>query len=169
MITPEQKPFIIRNARVSDSYAINKLCVESYEQFRSTIGETNWKRLRSSLSRTSELAQEGQLIVAEDLSDLLGVVLYVPLRQGGDGKVSALASLRSLAVSPLHRGRGVGRSLTEECINRARQDGADSIALTTAEMMTVARPMYQRMGFTMELELGERFGVTHARYVLRLK
>jgi ribosomal protein S18 acetylase RimI-like enzyme len=59
--------------------------------------------------------------------------------------------------------------LTRECIERARKDGADSIGLTTAEMMTVARPMYERMGFIKESDLGERFGVKHARYVLKLK
>jgi len=35
-------------------------------------------------------------------------------------------------------------------------------------MMTVARPMYERMGFIKEADLGERLGVKHARYVLQL-
>jgi len=35
--------------------------------------------------------------------------------------------------------------------------------------MRVAEPMYERMGFKKEAELGTRFGVKHARYVLILK
>ena len=74
-----------------------------------------------------------------------------------------------LAVSPLSRGVGIGKRLTQECIDRANRDGAEAIGLTTSEMMKVAQPMYERMGFKKEEELGKRFGVKHARYVLGLK
>lgn len=166
--TPEQNEVAVRNAEPSDAEAINQLCVEAYVEFRSIIGETNWKRLNETLSRASELAREGELIVAEAAAGILGVVLYIP---PDDDKAveSKSAWLQTLAVSPGHRGRGVGRSLAHECISRARRDGADSIALTTAEMMAVARPMYERMGFIKESDLGDRFGVKHARYVLKLK
>ena len=160
--------FIVRDARPSDAEAINHLCVKAYAEFRPVIGEPNWIRLRETLSRASSLTNEGELIVAEDGSGVLGVVLYIPHRHDNGGS-SKSAWLQTLAVSPLHRGKGIGRSLTRECIERARRDGADSIGLTTAEMMTVARPMYERLGFTKESDLGHRFGVTHARYVLRLE
>ena len=164
----EQRGFIVRDARPSDSEAINQLCVKAYAEFRPVVGEPNWKRLRATLSKASSLSNEGELIVAEDASGVLGIVLYIPPRQNKNRSPKS-AWLQTLAVSPAHRGKGVGRSLTGECIERARRDGADSIGLTTAEMMAVARPMYERLGFTKELDLGQRFGVPHARYVLRLK
>jgi ribosomal protein S18 acetylase RimI-like enzyme len=163
----EQRGFIVRDARLSDSEAINHLSVKAYAEFRAIIGEPNWIRLRETLSRASSLRNEGELIVAEDSSGVLGIVLYIPPRQD-QSEAPKSAWLQTLAVSPLHRGKGIGRSLTCECIERARRDGADSIGLTTAEMMTVARPMYERLGFTKESDLGHRFGVTHARYVLKL-
>jgi len=169
-VAAEPGEFIIRDARPSDSEAINQLCVEAYVEFRTAIGEPNWQRLRETLSRASDLSNEGELIVAEDSSGVLGVVLYLPHGRTSERNLSGrTAMMRTLAVSPLHRGKGIGRGLTRECIDRARKDGADAIALTTAEMMAVARPMYERMGFIKELELGERFGVKHARYVLRLE
>ena len=158
----------MRDARPSDSEAINHLCVNAYAEFRPVIGEPNWTRLRETLSRASSLSHQGELIVAEGASGVLGVVLYVPHRHDLSGSAQS-AWLQTLAVSPLHRGKGIGRSLTRECIERARRDGAESIGLTTAEMMTVARPMYERLGFTKESDLGQRFGVSHARYVLKLK
>lgn len=165
---PEPGGFIVRDARPSDSEAINQLCVEAYVEFRPTIGERNWQRLRETLSRASHLSNEGELIVAEDSSGILGVVLYIP--PAHDQRVrSRSAWLQTLAVAPLHRGKGIGRRLTRECIERARKDAADAIGLTTAEMMTVARPMYERMGFMKESDLGDKFGVKHARYILRLK
>ena len=155
--------FLIRNATMSDADTIDRLCVAAYEEFRPRVGEINWPRLRETLARTSELSREGELIVAEDSSGVLGVVLYVP-----PGRAKH-AWLRTLAVAPQQRGRGIGRRLTRECIDRARQDDAVAIELTTADMMTVALPMYQSMGFAKELELGNRFGVPHARYVLKLR
>ena len=35
-------------------------------------------------------------------------------------------------------------------------------------MMKVAEPMYQRMGFSKEADLGARYGVPHAGYKLTL-
>jgi ribosomal protein S18 acetylase RimI-like enzyme len=166
--TSEQNGFTVRSARPSDSDAINRLCVAAYAEFRPIIGEPNWEALRETLSRSSELANEGELIVAEDSSAVIGIVLYKP--PNNDQRVAPkYAWLQTLAVSPLHRGKGIGRRLTRECIDRALKDGADSIGLTTAEMMTVARPMYERLGFIKEADLGERFGVKHARYVLKLR
>ena len=162
-----QRGFIVRDAHRSDSEAINHLCVKAYAEFRPVIGEPNWKRLRETLSSASSLSNTGELIVAEDASGVIGVVLYIPPHDKSGSPKSAW--LQTLAVSPLHRGRGIGRGLTRECIERARRDGAESIGLTTAEMMTVARPMYERLGFTKESDLGQRFGVSHARYVLKLK
>lgn len=164
----EKREFIVRDAHPSDFEAINHLCVKAYAEFRPIIGEPNWIRLRETLLKASSLRNEGELIVAADPSGVLGVVLYIPPRHDKSGSPKS-AWLQTLAVSPLHRGKGIGRSLTCECVERARRDGADSIGLTTAEMMTVARPMYERLGFTKESDLGQRFGVTHARYVLRLR
>lgn len=167
--SPDSILFKVRDARPSDSETINQLCVEAYVEFRTTIGETNWHRLRETLSRAWNLSHEGQLIVAEDSSGVVGVVLYVPHGRITERNLAGkIAVMRTLAVSPMHRGKGMGHSLTCECIDRARKDGAEAIALTTAEMMAVARPMYERLGFIKESDLGKRFGVQHARYVLRL-
>jgi ribosomal protein S18 acetylase RimI-like enzyme len=163
-------PYTIRQATPSDSAPINELCVEAYREFEPMIGSANWESLRHKLSQASELSAAGELILAESGGKLLGVILYVPPgRSDGKSIPGEWASIRMLAVSPLCRGRGVGRTLTQECIDRARRDDAAAIGLTTADMMRIAQPMYERMGFQKEAELGERFGVTEARYVMRLR
>ncbi len=160
----------IRRATNLDSSAINKLCVEAYQEFEGSVGSANWQQMRDALSRASDLSSVGELIVAEDATRLLGVILYVPPgKSDGVSIPSQWASIRMLAVSVLCRGKGIGRELTQECIDRARRDGAEAIGLTTGEMMKIAQPMYERMGFKKEAELGTRFGVKHARYVLILK
>jgi len=170
MISTGKEDCAIRRATPLDSSAINKLCVEAYHEFESSIGSADWQQLRDRLSRASDLSSLGELIVAEDATLLLGVVLYIPPgKSDGVSIPCQWASIRMLAVSPLCRGRGIGRELTQECINRARRDGAEALGLTTGKMMKIAQPMYERMGFKKDAELGVRFGVKHARYVLVLK
>ena len=55
--------------------------------------------------------------------------------------------MRMLVVAPAFRGLGIGRSLVEACIRRAKRDGASMFTLHTSEIMRVALPMHERLGF----------------------
>ena len=57
------------------------------------------------------------------------------------------AGILRLAVPPGSRGQGIGRALVEECLVRARRLRVKTVALHSTEWMTVARGMYERMGF----------------------
>ena len=70
-------------------------------------------------------------------------------------------------VDPDARGLGAGRALTEACVARARRDRAPEIALHTSPIMTVALPMYLRMGFVRVRDAPPLFGVPYAIYVKR--
>jgi GNAT superfamily N-acetyltransferase len=100
------------------------------------------------VSRMSQLASIGEIIVAEHDGQIIGGVAYVP---GGRPKAAYFDQswpiIRMLVVAPDARGKGIGRRLTEECISRARRDKAPQIALHTTKIMSVAQPMYVRMGF----------------------
>jgi ribosomal protein S18 acetylase RimI-like enzyme len=56
--------------------------------------------------------------------------------------------LAELYVVPERRGRGIGRALLESALEVARDRGADHIDLGTSESDTVARHLYERLGFT---------------------
>jgi ribosomal protein S18 acetylase RimI-like enzyme len=163
-------PYLIRNASEADYPAVNRLCVEAYREFAPEVGAANWQLMRESLSRAADLSGVGELLLAAEADELLGVVVYVPPGNSDGITIPAeWATIRMLAVSPESRGRGIGKALTQACINRARRDGAQAIGLTTGAMMRIALPMYERMGFYKEAELGTRMGISHARYVLMLK
>jgi ribosomal protein S18 acetylase RimI-like enzyme len=55
--------------------------------------------------------------------------------------------LAELYVVPAERGRGRGRALMEASIDLARRQGADNMDLGTAETDTVARALYESLGF----------------------
>ena len=159
----------IRLATKLDAGAINRLCVEAYQEYEAAVGRENWEQMQKLLSQAADLSAIGDLFVAEDEGGVLGMVLYLPPgKSDGVSIPKEWATMRTLAVAPQSRGRGVGKRLTEYCIERAAADGATAIGLTTSEMMRIALPMYERMGFQREEELEPRFGAKQARYVLRL-
>lgn len=55
--------------------------------------------------------------------------------------------LRMLAVSPLERGRGIGRELTQAAMDMAVERGATRVVLCTMESMRAAHRLYERLGF----------------------
>lgn len=59
------------------------------------------------------------------------------------------ARIRLLIVDEKARGLGLGARLTDECISFARQTGYTKITLWTHSILTAARHIYQKAGFTL--------------------
>jgi len=116
---------------------------------------------------------EDTLIVAENgSSEMLACVTYVAPWRSPITKLGLpveWAVIRLLAVDPGARGLGLGRCLTEECIARARRDGAKVVGLHTVPEMEVAHGLYERMGFVRDPRYDQQPGrVTILAYRLDL-
>ena len=132
----------VRLAEPADYDAIANLIVETYigEGF-STPAQRAWL---ASVHRTADAT----VLVAGDGKQLLGCVTVVsppsPLVQiAADNE----AEIRLLVVTPQARSRGVGKALTLEAIERARQAGRSAIVLSTQTAMLSAQRLYARLGF----------------------
>ncbi|HET6997136.1 MAG TPA: GNAT family N-acetyltransferase [Solirubrobacterales bacterium] len=131
----------IRRAGPNDASEIARLL----EDFNAEYDEPSpgvpllTERLRPLLARG-----EMTVLLAGDGPDGLSLFRHRPSLW-----VSGLEThLQELYVVPPLRGRGIGRALLEATIAIAREGGSKGIDLNTGETDTVARALYERMGFT---------------------
>ncbi|MDG4549117.1 MAG: GNAT family N-acetyltransferase [Candidatus Contendobacter sp.] len=157
----------LRNFSPSDADAVNRLALRAFEQFRGEYSD--WEAFSRNIGSMASLSTSGELIVASDQDRIVGAVVYVgPHKPKREFFSIEWPILRMLVVDPAHRGQGIGRVLTQECINRAQRDSASVIALHTSPIMQVALPMYLRMGFMFEREAPSILGVSYGVYIKRL-
>jgi len=157
----------IRDYESSDAENLNRIALAAYGQFRDQFQD--WPAMLAWLSKASELSATGETIVADVQNRFAGSVTYF----GPDSPKAAFFDqswpiIRMLVVEPAFRGNGIGRALTNECIARAGRDGSSVIALHTSPIMTVALPMYLRMGFVKAHDAPPIFGVAYAVYTKTL-
>ena len=139
----------IREAREEELDGAAAVMVSAYEEYRSALSPRAWEAYARDIADVRGRLPDSRLIVALEDGKVAGAVTYYPPRPAGTGEgwPAGWAGVRLLAVAPHARGRGYGRLLMEECLRRAREDGASVLGLHTTELMAVARGMYERMGF----------------------
>ena len=154
----------LRNFRDTDAAQVNRVALAAFDEFKSEY--TDWPAMVSAVAKMSALAEAGEIVVAELEERIVGAVAYIP---PGCPKAPCFDRswpiIRMLVVDPACRGCGAGRALTEACMERARRDGSRVIALRTSPIMTVALPMYIRMGFRLLRDAPPVFGVPYAVYL----
>ncbi|MEJ7806530.1 MAG: GNAT family N-acetyltransferase [Telluria sp.] len=148
--------------------AIDGLAVAAFDQFKDAYAD--WPLFKQNIGAMSALSAHGEIIVAQQGARLVGAVAYIGPQQPKSAMFDpAWPIMRMLVVAPEARGIGVGRALALACIARARRDKAAVFALHTSELMAVALPMYQRMGFAWHAAAPSIHGVAYGIYLKQLE
>jgi GNAT superfamily N-acetyltransferase len=157
----------LRDYESGDAKDLNRIAVSAFDQFRDHYDD--WPAMRAGLSKTSALSVSGEVIIAELQHKPAGAVAYFgPNSQKAAFFDQRWPIIRMLIVDPACRGKGIGRALSDECSARAKRDGSPIIALHTSPIMSVALPMYLKMGFVKAYDAPPIFGVAYAVYTKAL-
>jgi ribosomal protein S18 acetylase RimI-like enzyme len=81
--------------------------------------------------------------IAEMNGENVGCVMLVKDKEPGTARI------RLLLVDPKGRGLGLGAQLTDACVQFAREAGYKKITLWTHSILTAARHIYEKAGFTL--------------------
>ena len=158
---------VLRAYKAGDAPVLDRLAVAAFSQYSGLFSD--WPAIAQALACHAALATKAEIIVAEHDGEIAGSVGYC-----GPGQPKAAyfdeawPIIRMLVVDPAARGLGLGRLLSQACLDAARRDGAPLIALHTSPIMTVALPMYVRMGFAWLKDVQPIHGVPYAVYTKRL-
>jgi GNAT superfamily N-acetyltransferase len=140
--------FVIRPIRPDECEALGDLTVAAYHSIPAKMPHQAVYDLQ--LRDVARRTETSCVVVAVgEAGELLGGVTYV---SGPDDPYSeelreGEAGIRMLAVDPARQGRGIGRALTEWCLERARAAGRTRLVLHTGAFMPAAVHLYEAMGF----------------------
>lgn len=144
----------------------------------------NWK-ITQVIEMTEELYQACQRLVPQltsnnppptrqELALMLSTgssILYIAKYKGFGDEIIGLATLvlyrvptgirgyiEDVVVDERARGRRIGEALTRACLERAEQEGASQVMLTSNPGRATANRLYQRMGFELRQTNVFRYG-----------
>ena len=145
----------VRLAKDSDLEPARSVLATAYAEYETSFPAENWRPYLNDILDLEGRASASELLVAERDGEVVACVSYFPpgakMSYPSDSFSepwpTEWAAFRLLGVDLAARGSGVGRILTETCIERARAGGAPAVGLHTTAPMFVARAMYERMGF----------------------
>jgi GNAT superfamily N-acetyltransferase len=137
----------VRRIRPEEHQAAGDVCVAAYDLLLTGAEDDYRERLHDVATRDAQA--EVWVAVLDDR--VVGVVTYCPPGSrwreiGRDDE----GEFRMLAVDPAAQGSGAGTALARLCEERARQDGAAGMALSSLATMTAAHRVYARLGYRRE-------------------
>jgi ribosomal protein S18 acetylase RimI-like enzyme len=159
---------VVRPVRPEEYEAVGDVTVAAYGTIE---GYSPGAEYEAALRDVAGRAGSAEVIVATGRDRILGAVTFVP----GDGPLAEFegpdeSGMRMLAVAPAAQGHGVGRLLTQACIDRARAIGRARLVLHTTPAMATAHRLYRSLGFarTPDRDLRPGGGLVLEAYVLEL-
>jgi len=157
--------FTLRTASAGEHDAADAVARRAFAEYERVYPD--WIPVLRDGRPMSRIADEGELIVAENDGRIVGCVGYIPPGRSRNAVFEKdWAALRFMAVDPQARGQGISRSLAEECARRAKRDGATHLALFTSPAMAIAIAMYKRMGFRFVRRIDPVYGMQAELYLL---
>ena len=164
---------IFRAADSADIEQLIALGLLAYGQLASQLSTEGWEQMKTGIGNTEMwqdiLGKAKGFVCCTGTNDIVGMAFLVPSgNPWGDIYPNDWSYIRMVGVHPEFGGRGIGRKLTQQCIEAAKQSEEHTIALHTSEVMDAARHIYEGLGFYVVREIESRFGIRYWLYRMAL-
>ena len=150
MMRPPAGAVQVREARPDERAIVRAITLAAYAEYARVMAPSAWAGLDAAVRAALDSDAPAERLVAEHDGRVVGsVMLFAPAADAYAGLTAGAPwpELRLLAVAPEARGLGVGATLLEECVRRARRSGATVLGLHSSRSMRTAIGMYLRRGF----------------------
>lgn len=161
-----------RTASHADIKQLQQLRLLAYGQFKSVITKENWEKWELSLNNETNflnLLDIATCFVCELESEIVGMAFFIPNGNPFLYFPSEWSYIRYVGVHPDYEGKGIGKKLTQQCIDAAKIAGENTIALHTSEFQNAARHIYESLGFVKQKDLDLIYGKQYYLYTLKLE
>lgn len=152
-MNPEE--YTVRNAKPIEFEQIGQLMVEVYSQlegFPKPAEQPNYYHLLANIGDlTHNPGTELLVAVTQDDTIAGGVVYFSDMKYYGSGGSATTeqntGGFRLLAVDPTIRGKGIGKLLTQTCIQKTIDNQFGQVIIHSTKAMQTAWKMYEKLGF----------------------
>ncbi len=156
----------VRESNQNEFEEIGELMVNVYSQLEGFPNKNEQPNYYSMLANIGNLTKnpKTKLLVAVSPNGKIGgsVVYFGDMKYYGSGgtatKEKDAAGFRLLAVDVNTRGNGLGRLLTEACIEIAKDENQNQIIIHSTKAMQIAWKMYENIGFKRSEDLDFKQG-----------
>ncbi len=161
-----------RQGSLQDLHQIKNVAIAAWTPYQNILAPEHWTSLNNLLNKDQtyiDLLNQSHCLVCETASqEVVGMAFLVP--QGNPTAIyeSHWSYIRFVSVKPEFGGQGIGRQLTERCIEHARKNKETIVALHTSEIMVKARKLYENLGFKIHRAIPPSLGKRYWVYILEL-
>ncbi|MFK7000949.1 GNAT family N-acetyltransferase [Flavobacterium oreochromis] len=160
-----------REGTKNDLEGLKALGILSYGQFKDDLSEKNWNKMDSILRLDEnylKLLDISTCFICLDGEQLVGMAYLVHNGNPTDIFQADWSYIRMVGVNPNYAGQGIGKKLTQMCIDLAKKTDEKIIALHTSEFMHAARHIYESLGFEIVKEIEPLFEKKYWLYHLNI-
>lgn len=158
-----------RTGSEDDLKQLQKLGIASYGQYAKVLTPENFAILDAFLHNEQawrDLFEKATSFVSVDHDVIVGMAYLISSGNPTDIYQEDWCYIRMVGVHPHYTGRGIAKTLTKVCIDKAKEWNEKTIALHTSEFMDAARHIYESLGFKVLKEIPPRFGKRYWVYTL---
>jgi len=150
-----KQEYSVRNATPKEFNKIGELMVDVYAKldgFPSKFEQPDYYKMLANIGALTEKSAVKLLIAVSSNGKIGGGLVYFgDMKYYGSGGTATLeknaGGFRLLAVDPAIRGKGIGKMLTQACIQIAKNEKQEQLIIHSTKAMKIAWKMYKKIGF----------------------